>query len=106
MLIGVPKEVYPGENRVALIPAGIQMLNKAGFEVVVQAGAGDAAHIHDDEYRNSGASLAPTAQSLYEQADIILKVRLPQESEIKQMKEGERLFVCLMLGLIYLPLNY
>lgn len=102
MLIGVPKEVYPGENRVALIPAGIQMLNKAGFEVVVQAGAGDAAHIHDDEYRNSGASLAPTAQSLYEQADIILKVRLPQESEIKQMKEGATL-ICLLDAWFNLP---
>ena len=102
MLIGVPKEVYPGENRVALIPAGIQMLNKAGFEVVVQAGAGDAAHIHDDEYRNSGASLAPTAQSLYEQADIILKVRLPQEDEIKQMKEGATL-ICLLDAWFNLP---
>ena len=102
MLICVPKEVYPGENRVALIPAGIQMLNKAGFEVVVQAGAGDAAHIHDDEYRNSGASLAPTAQSLYEQADIILKVRLPQESEIKQMKEGATL-ICLLDAWFNLP---
>src|SRR5690554_519308 len=102
MLIGVPKEIHPGENRVALIPAGIQLLQKAGFEVVVQAGAGDSAHIHDDEYSNSGASIAPTAQALYEQADIVLKVRLPQEEEINQIKEGATL-VCLLDAWFNLP---
>lgn len=88
MLIGVPKEIYPGENRVALIPAGIQSLLSAGFDVVVQSGAGITAHISDDEYRGAGASLAPTAEALYQQADIILKVRAPQEQEILQMKSG------------------
>jgi len=91
----VPKEIHPGENRVALIPAGIAALQKAGFEVVIQAGAGDSAHIGDDEYRNAGASLAPTAESLYQQADIILKVRLPHAEEIGFMKEGTTL-VCLL----------
>ncbi len=95
MLIGVPKEIHLGENRVALIPAGIAALQKAGFEVVIQAGAGDSAHIGDDEYRNAGASLAPTAESLYQQADIILKVRLPHAEEIGFMKEGTTL-VCLL----------
>jgi NAD(P) transhydrogenase subunit alpha len=95
MLIGVPKEIHPGENRVALIPAGIAALQKAGFEVVIQTGAGDSAHIADDEYRNAGASLAPTAESLYQQADIILKVRLPHTEEIGVMKEGTTL-VCLL----------
>lgn len=95
MLIGVPKEITPGENRVALIPAGIAALQKAGFEVVVQAGAGDSAHISDDEYRNAGASLAPSAESLYQQADVILKVRLPQADEIALLKEGTTL-ICLL----------
>ncbi|MEN9465221.1 MAG: transhydrogenase, subunit alpha part 1, partial [Pseudomonadota bacterium] len=95
MLIGVPKEIHPGENRVALIPAGIAALQKAGFEVVIQTGAGDSAHIADDEYRNAGASLAPTAESLYQQADIILKVRLPQAEEIAQMRDGSTL-ICLL----------
>lgn len=95
MLIGVPKEIHPGENRVSLIPAGIQSLLSAGFDVVVQAGAGESAHISNDEYRNAGASLAPDAQSLYEQADIVLKVRLPQPDEVSLIKEGTTL-VCLM----------
>lgn len=102
MLIGVPKEIYPGENRVALIPAGIQALLSAGFEVVVQAGAGDNAHISDDEYRNGGASIAPTAESLYAQADIVLKVRLPQEDEVSLIKEGATL-ICLLDAWFNLP---
>lgn len=103
MLIGVPKEILPGENRVALIPAGIAALQKAGFEVVIQAGAGDNAHISDDEYRNAGASLAPTAQALYEQADIVLKVRLPQADEVGLMKQGSTL-VCLLDAWFNLPI--
>ncbi|MCA6062203.1 Re/Si-specific NAD(P)(+) transhydrogenase subunit alpha [Thalassolituus marinus] len=103
MLIGVPKEIYPGEARVALIPSGIQTLLDAGFEVVVQEGAGDAAHFADDEYRNCGASIAPTAESLYEQADIILKVRQPLDSEVPMLKENSTL-ICMLDAWFNLPL--
>ena len=103
MLIGVPKEIYPGEARVALIPSGIQTLLDAGFEVVVQEGAGDAAHFADDEYRNCGASIAPTAESLYEQADIILKVRQPLDSEVPLLKENSTL-ICMLDAWFNLPL--
>lgn len=102
MLIGVPKEIHLGEKRVALIPAGVQSLIAAGFEVVVEAGAGESAHLSDDEYRNVGASLAPTAEALYGQADIVLKVRHPQEQEIAQMKEGATL-ICLLDAWFNLP---
>lgn len=95
MLIGVPKEIYPGEARVALIPTGIQTLLNAGFEVVIQEGAGDGAHFADDEYRNCGASIAPDAASLYEQADIVLKVRQPLDSEVPLLKEGTTL-ICML----------
>jgi len=103
MLIGVPKEIYPGENRVALIPSGIESLLTAGFEVVIQEGAGDKAHFSDDEYRNCGASIAPTAQSLYEQADIILKVRQPLNDEVSLLKEDSTL-VCMLDPWFNLPL--
>ena len=63
MLVGIPKEIYPGENRVAVIPSGIQFLTNAGFGVVVQSGAGDASHYSDEEFRNVGASIAPDAAS-------------------------------------------
>ncbi|MDK2776951.1 MAG: Re/Si-specific NAD(P)(+) transhydrogenase subunit alpha [Pseudomonadota bacterium] len=103
MLIGVPKEIYPGEARVALIPAGIQTLLNAGFDVVIQEGAGDAAHFSDDEYRNCGASIAPDAASLYQQADIILKVRQPLDSEIPLLKENSTL-ICMLDAWFNLPL--
>jgi len=103
MLIGIPKEIYPGEARVAIIPSGVQALLDKGFGVVVQEGAGDAAHFGDEEYRTGGASIAPTAESLYEQADIILKVREPQAEELPLLKEDSTL-ICLMDAWFNLPL--
>jgi len=103
MLIGVPKEIYPGEARVALIPSGIQALLENGFEVVIQEGAGDAAHFSDEEYRTCGASIAPNATSLYEQADIILKVRQPLEQEVPLLKENSTL-ICMLDAWFNLPL--
>jgi len=103
MLIGVPKEIYPGEARVALIPSGIQALLENGFEVVIQEGAGDAAHFSDEEYRTCGASIAPNAASLYEQADIILKVRQPLEQEVPLLKESSTL-ICMLDAWFNLPL--
>jgi NAD(P) transhydrogenase subunit alpha len=95
MLIGIPKERYPGECRVAIIPSGIQVLLTAGFEVVVEASAGVDAHFSDDEYRTSGASIAPDAASLYAQADLILKVRYPLQDEIGLLREGTTLIAIL-----------
>jgi NAD(P) transhydrogenase subunit alpha len=103
MLIGVPKEIYPGENRVALIPSGIDALISAGFEVVIQEGAGDNSHFSDDEYRNCGASIAPSAESLYQQADIVLKVRQPLDEEVALLQEGSTL-ICLLDAWFNLPL--
>ncbi|RLU00356.1 Re/Si-specific NAD(P)(+) transhydrogenase subunit alpha [Ketobacter sp.] len=95
MLVGIPREIYPGENRVAVIPSGIQILTGAGFDVVVQSGAGEASHYDDDEFRNAGASIAPDAASLYEQADLILKVRHLVDNEPDLIKEGSTL-ICML----------
>ncbi|HAG96444.1 MAG TPA: NAD(P)(+) transhydrogenase (Re/Si-specific) subunit alpha, partial [Gammaproteobacteria bacterium] len=95
MLVGIPREIYPGENRVAVIPSGIQILTGAGFDVVVQSGAGEASHYDDDEFRNAGASIAPDAQSLYSQADLVLKVRHLVEDEVNLVKEGATL-ICML----------
>lgn len=103
MLIGIPKEIYPGENRVAIIPSGIDALLSAGFEVVVQENAGDNSHYSDDEYRNCGASIAPSAQSLYDQADIVLKVRQPLDEEVPLLKENSTL-ICMLDAWFNLPL--
>jgi NAD(P) transhydrogenase subunit alpha len=103
MLIGIPKEIYSGENRVALIPAGIDALLSAGFHVIIEEGAGNNSHYSDDEYRNCGASIAPSAQSLYEQADIVLKVRQPLSEEVLLLKENSTL-ICMLDAWFNLPL--
>ena len=75
--IGVPKEVFPGEKRVATVPDVVEKLIKLGFEVCVEAGAGDAANFSDDTYRAAGASVAASALEVWSGADIVFKVRPP-----------------------------
>ena len=95
MLISVPKEILPGENRVALIPSSLSALTKAGLEVMVESGAGAGCFYSDQAYEEAGAKIAPNAESLYSSADIIFKVRPPESAEVDQMREGVVL-ICLM----------
>ncbi|MDC0262292.1 hypothetical protein OAK47_03615, partial [Planctomycetaceae bacterium] len=73
--IGVPTETFPGETRVALVPAAIKPLAKAGFELVLQKGAGFAAGFTDEEYRDAGASIVGSRDEVFAQADVIACVR-------------------------------
>jgi len=95
MQIAVPKEILPGERRVALIPHSIASLNKAGLDVAVEHGAGAGAFISDEAYAEAGAKILPDADTLYASADIVFKVRPPEPSELDHLKEGAVL-VCLM----------
>jgi NAD(P) transhydrogenase subunit alpha len=82
MRVGVPKETFPGETRVALVPAAVSPLVKSGLDVVVESGAGAAAGFPDDMYSAQGATLAPR-QEVFKTADIILQVRaVPAESSL------------------------
>jgi NAD(P) transhydrogenase subunit alpha len=74
VIIGVPKESYPGERRVALVPLVIPGLQKAGFEIVVEAGAGVDAGYPDSDFTAKGARLAPNRAAVFQQADIVLQV--------------------------------
>ena len=74
MIIGVPKETYPGERRVALVPMVVPALVKAGFEVVIEAGAGDEASYRDAQYAEKGAKIEPDRAGVFASADIILQV--------------------------------
>ncbi|MCF7864693.1 MAG: Re/Si-specific NAD(P)(+) transhydrogenase subunit alpha, partial [Kiritimatiellales bacterium] len=95
MLIAVPKEIFPDEHRVALIPSSIAALTKAGLEVMVESGAG-AGCFHDDQaYEKAGAKIAPNADALYQTADIVLKVRPPEPGEAAKLRDGTTL-ICLM----------
>ena len=84
--LGVPKEIEAGENRVALVPAVAERFIKMGVEVLVETGAGTGSHFPDEAYQ--GATIVADAKTLYEQADLVLKMQPPTESEIGQMKEG------------------
>jgi NAD(P) transhydrogenase subunit alpha len=86
--IGVPREVFPGEKRVATVPEVVEKLIKLGFAVSVESGAGDASNFSDDAYRAAGATIAPDAQALWSGADIVFKVRGPSSDEVGLLREG------------------
>jgi NAD(P) transhydrogenase subunit alpha len=89
--IGVPREVFPGEKRVATVPEVVEKLIKLGFAVSVESGAGDAANFSDDAYRAAGATIAPDARALWSGADIVFKVRGPSADEVGLLREGSTL---------------
>jgi len=88
MNVGIPIEVSQAELRVGATPKTVQRLQKQGFDVYIQKGAGNKANYADEEYAEAGASIVATAKELYEKADIVLKVLAPTEDEIKLIKEG------------------
>jgi NAD(P) transhydrogenase subunit alpha len=75
MIVGVPSETWPGERRVALVPSVVPSLVKGGFEVLVEAGAGDHAGFPDAAFREKGARIAPSRSEVFEAADIVLQIR-------------------------------
>jgi NAD(P) transhydrogenase subunit alpha len=89
--IGVPKEIFPGEKRVATVPDVVTKLIKLGFAVVVEQGAGDLADLPDSAYEQAGASIAPSAAALWHGSDIVFKVRAPTAEEVSLMHEGQTL---------------
>ena len=88
MIIAIPKERRAGETRVAAVPETIKKLKSLGLDVVVEAGAGQAARFADADYVAAGASIAPDPASALRNADIVLKVRPPSDEEIGLLKRG------------------
>lgn len=91
LMIGVPREIFPGEKRVATVPEVVEKLIKLGFTVAVESGAGDAANFSDDTYRAAGAQVIDSAAALWNTADIVFKVRGPSPEEVGLMREGTSL---------------
>jgi NAD(P) transhydrogenase subunit alpha len=85
MKIGIPREIYEGERRVAIIPKMAAQLLKEDHEVFIEAGAGDGAYFTDTEYDRVGASIIENAQLLYSGVDVIMKVQPPQMEEVEMM---------------------
>jgi alanine dehydrogenase len=96
--VGVPTEVKADEYRVALTPSGVRELTEAGHDVVVQEGAGAGSAIDDDAYVEQGAVIAPDAAAVFEQADLIVKVKEPQPQEIELLRPHHTLFAFLHLA--------
>ncbi|GAB2883340.1 Re/Si-specific NAD(P)(+) transhydrogenase subunit alpha [Uliginosibacterium flavum] len=88
LVIGVPREVFAGEKRVATVPDVVEKLIKLGFKLTVESGAGDLANFSDDAYRAAGAEIAESAAKLWSGADIVFKVRGPSDEEVGLMREG------------------
>jgi alanine dehydrogenase len=94
VIVGVPKEIKPGEQRVALTPAGARTLSEHGHKVVVEREAGLGSGIRDDDFANNGARLV-TADDVWRTADLVLKVKEPLPSEWPKLRAGQILFTYL-----------
>jgi len=97
MIVGVLKEIKEGENRVALTPAGVKTLKWDGHTVFVETGSGHGSGITDEEYVREGAAIVSAAE-IYRQADLIVKVKEPLETEWDSYREGQLLFTYLHLA--------
>ncbi|MCI5039972.1 MAG: Re/Si-specific NAD(P)(+) transhydrogenase subunit alpha, partial [Donghicola eburneus] len=91
MKIGTPKEVCEGERRVAMTPDSALQLQKLGYECAIETGAGEAAGFSDAAYEAAGVEILPTAAQLFKAADIIAKVREPNETEAKRLTADKTL---------------
>jgi len=87
-VIGIPREIHPGEKRVAGTPQTILKLKKLGFDVVVETGAGEAIDCSDGEYQEAGAAIVENAAELWAASDVVIKVRPPEDGETELMRDG------------------
>lgn len=92
MIIGVPREIKNNEYRVGIVPAGVRQLTRAGHRVLIETHAGEGSGISDEEYVHAGAEILPDAASVYEAAEMIMKVKEPLEQEYSLIREGQIIF--------------
>jgi alanine dehydrogenase len=98
MIVGLPKEIKDNEYRVGLTPAGVRALTDAGHRVVVEKSAGDGSGFEDSLYERAGATMLETADQVWEQGEMIVKVKEPIAPEYPRMREGQLLFTYLHLA--------
>lgn len=92
MLIGVPKEIKTNENRVALLPVGVSVLKQNGHKVIVETNAGLGSGFSDENYKEVGAEISSTAEDVFKNADMIVKVKEPINKEYDMIREGQIVF--------------
>src|ERR671910_2535541 len=98
MIIGVPKEIKTEENRVAVTPTGVAGFTSRSHKVLVERGAGVGSALSDRAYEGAGATLVDSAKQIWEQSDLIMKVKEPQHSEFPLLRPGLILFTYLHLA--------
>jgi len=98
MIIGVPKEIKDGEQRVAITPAGVRAFCDRGHTVLVEARAGEGSRILDTEYRRAGARVVSQVRQVFERAEMVLKVKEPLPPEYPLLRRGQILFTYLHLA--------
>ncbi len=98
MRIGVPKEIKPQENRIGLTPESVKTLVSEGHEVLVENNGGFEAGFDNDEYKNAGAKIIEKATDIFNDAEIIVKVKEPQKVEVEMIKENQIVYTYLHLA--------
>ena len=98
MKIGVPKEIKPQENRIGLTPDSVKILVSEGHEVIVENNGGYEAGFENDQYKNVGAKIADTAADIFNDAEIIVKVKEPQKVEVDMIRENQIVYTYLHLA--------
>ena len=98
MKIGVPKEIKPQENRIGLTPESVKTLVGEGHEVLVENNGGFEAGFDNDQYTKAGAKITKTAGDIFNDADIIVKVKEPQKIEVDMLRENQILYTYLHLA--------
>jgi len=98
MRVGIPTEIKNNEFRVAITPAGVAELVHRGHEVLIQAGAGEGSAISDADFKRTGAQMITSVDEVWEEADLLLKVKEPIEAEYARLRKGQTLFTYLHLA--------
>jgi alanine dehydrogenase len=98
MKVGIPREIKNHEYRVAITPAGVHELVRGGHQVLIEAGAGNGSSIPDEDFVTAGAKILPTADDVWGEGDMILKVKEPIAEEYHRMRSGQVLFTYLHLA--------
>ena len=91
MIIGSPKEIFKGENRVAMTPESAKQLQKLGYKCILESNAGINANFSDKDYKDAGVKIVKNAGQLWKESDIILKVRGPEKTELTKVKLNQHI---------------
>ena len=98
MKIGVPKEIKPQENRIGLTPESVKILTSNGHEVLIENNGGFEAGFDNDQYKSAGAKIIDKSEDIFNDAEIIVKVKEPLAKEVKMIKENQIVFTYLHLA--------